>query len=77
MNSASALILAPFSDSISVLIHSRGLVNICGPSGCLDVGLADLCLHTTIGVRPKSTPSAHTSLPVSLLSREPDPQQMP
>jgi len=39
MNSASALILAPFSDSISVLIHSRGLVNICGPSGCLDVGL--------------------------------------
>ena len=35
------------------------------------------CLHTPIGVHPKSTPSARTSLPVSLLSREPDPQQIP
>lgn len=51
----------------------EGIIAAPGPP----VGLADLCLHTTIGVRPKSTPSAHTSLPVSLLSREPDPQQIP
>lgn len=35
------------------------------------------CLHITIGVHPKSPPNAHTSLPRSLLSREPDPQQIP